>query len=725
MSPILDFVLRASLLMVVGLVAWRLARHRTAESRCSLLQVTFLSLGILPLALFLVPKWQPTLPWAAKPEAIVIDPILFSAAQGLVSEPQTQFPWALAGWIAVGLLVMVPALMGWWSLRRIWRMSERPNADLSLELIKALSTLGIRKAVRVRLGDVKTPLVFGIRYPHVLLPTGFGDWPETHRRSALMHEAAHIRRFDCAWLAFAGVVRAIYACHPLVWWLSRALRDETELAADERAIRSGVEATDYASALVAIARDLQRPGRLVHSQGVTFMNHRQLDRRVRGALASRRRGFTLFGTLGLLGSALATVLGISAVQPKMPEQEFYLAQSGQAAPPVFEETAADLYGPLDRTVQVAQAKTKGKAKPAQKLKPAVAAKPKAKTAKSPQPGTYVYGYSIDTGKGSQGVYQLRLVPGTATTVAPISRARPARASVTTAPTRIVEGIPMSLTVAPIATQPGHYQVVPGVLAPAAQAGSAAQPAAIAPRAALPARSIAPVAGTAPTPYSTTLPQGATAPKNTREGVPVLGKIPLLGHYFAAPGQSADDTKRAREIVEKLLQGAKGKPEEEDLKRLLELISKARAESAPKVVEGVSLASARKAYELAAVGSRLEVLNRAKLERTYSETARTLAVGQSLNNLKLETRRNLELNKALATTELARAMTMKTGLTGVQQLRAGQALNAQVVNLNNGIIEIVITDEKGKKQIIKVRQDQVKKTITLQRGKDGKIRVIDK
>jgi hypothetical protein len=202
---------------------------------------------------------------------------------------------------------------------------------------------------------------------------------------------------------------------------------------------------------------------------------------------------------------------------------------------------------------------------------------------------------------------------------------------------------------------------------------------------------------------------------------------LVGHYFAAPGQSADDTKRAREIVEKLLQGAKGKPEEEDLKKLLELISKARAEGAAKVVEGMSLnqAGARQAYDVAVLRTGLDAMNRAKLERTYSETARTLAVGQSLNNLKLESRRALELNRALATTQLSRSMTMKTGFDAGKQLAVGRALNAQVLSSNNGIIEIVITDEKGKKQVIRVRQDQVKKTITLQRGKDGKIRVIDK
>lgn len=704
MSPFVDFVLRATALMVVGLVAWKLARHKAAESRSTLLRVTFASLGVLPLALFLVPKWQPIVPWVAEPEPIYIDPTLLTAAQGYAVEPASPIPWGWIVWLTVGVAVLVPAVLGWASLRRIWIHGDRPDAQLSLELIKALETLGVHKPVRVRLGDTKTPLVFGVRHPHVLLPRGFGDWPEAHRRSALMHEAAHIRRFDCAWLAFAGVVRAIYACHPLVWWLSRALRDETELAADERAIRSGVEATDYATALVAIARDLQRPGRLVHSQGVTFMNHRQLDRRVRGALASRRRGFTVIGSLGLLASAIATVFGISAVQPRLPEQEFFVAQDDMSAPtPAPYDSPGELLEPLDMTVQVAQVKTKQKAKPGQKPKKASSsAKLKAVAA----PKAYV------VTRGSDGKLVYKLAPGSAApkvqgtyhltySLAPVAgrpryyQAAPKVAIPVAGRPKTVQGV----ATAPDAALPSHYKVV----------GQPAMPAKAPSRVAVIAQPGAPMPSSAATiaPKADTVyfPQGATAPARAADGAPMLRDLPMLGHLYAPSAQSPEETKKAREIIEKLLQGAKGKPEEEDLKRLLELMSKVRAEAA-------------KATDLAVTGKL--TTERARLMELYGTKvadgalARTRAIRLDESARKLAVERSMLATRALT----ARPEIRLDGLSLARTLstRVGQS---------DGIIEIVITDEKGKKQVIKVRQDQVKKTITLQRGKDGKIRVIDK
>lgn len=704
MNPVLDFILRASLLMVVGLIAWRLARHRTAESRCSLLRATFLGLAALPLALLLVPKQSVVLPWVEKPEPIIVDPQLIAAAQGIQIETPTPFPWGQLSWAAFGLLVLVPALLGWWSVRRLWATGTRPDAQVALELLTALGTLGVRSAVKVRMGDTKTPMVFGVRRPHILLPLAFGDWPEAHRRSALLHEAAHIRRFDCAWLAFAGFIRAVYACHPLVWWLSRALRDETELAADERAIRSGVEATDYASALVAIARDLQRPGRLVHSQGVTFMNHRQLDRRVRGALASRRRGFTLLGTLGLLGSALATVLGVSAIQPTLPEQEIVIEVQGREIPPIFEETAADLYGPLDRTVQVAQAKTKQKAKPAVKPKKVVAqAKPK--------PATAPKVYTIAIGKNGKPEY--KVVTGT-----PLEKG----ATYT-----------LAYTIAPVAGRPGHYQVAPKAGQPVPVQGQPVAPSApassyykvVAPghpaplaaparvdRIAVPgAPAIAPGSATAPGAKVDTFytglvaPQVAVKPAKAVAGVPVLREIPVLGHLYAPNAQSPEDAKKARDIIEKLLQNAKGKPEEEDLKRLLELVSKAKAEAA-------------RAADLAVAGKltteRSRLLELHSMELNGKLLARTREIqGEDLA-------RKAAIERSLLAT---RAATIRPEVR-LEGLNLARTLTTRV-GQSDGIIEIVITDEKGKKQIIKVRQDQVKKTITLQRGKDGKVRVIDK
>lgn len=326
MSPLLELLLRASILLLVGLCLWLLARNKTAESRVLLLRGTLAGLAVLPALWAVGPRWIFDMPGMAKPQPVILDfdVDMMTAAPSTIQSASRVDLLPLI-YIGVALLILFPAAIGYLILRRLWSRAEPLDWQLEDELSEALDTVGVRHKVEGRIGGVGSPLVFGCLHRRILLPDAFRTWPEDHRRSALLHEASHLIRFDCAWQHLAHGVRAVYWCHPLVWFLSRALKDETELAADERAIRSGAEAADYASALVAIARALQEPGRLVRSQGVTFMNHRQLDRRVRSVLHGRRRGFAASTGLAMAAFAALGTFFAAGANPQKPVADVVLA----------------------------------------------------------------------------------------------------------------------------------------------------------------------------------------------------------------------------------------------------------------------------------------------------------------------------------------------------------------------------------------------------------------
>lgn len=332
MNPYLELLLRASLLILASLLMLAISRNRSAEYRVNLLRWTILGLAILPAIWALGPRWAFVIPGLAKPDPVIVDfdADVMSFLPTAVAETARidLLPWVYVG---IALLLLVPALVGHHILRKIWNKSMPLGWRLDDELDEALDTVGVKQIVEGRKGSIASPLVFGAIKRRILLPENFEEWPEEHRRSALLHEAAHLKRFDCAWQHLAHGVRAVYWCHPLVWFLSRALKDETELAADERAIRSGAEAADYASALVAIARTLQEPGRLVRSQGVTFMNHRQLDRRVRSVLHGRRRGFSSLGGLIMAAFAAMGTYTAAGLNPQKPQPELISAPSVRSA----------------------------------------------------------------------------------------------------------------------------------------------------------------------------------------------------------------------------------------------------------------------------------------------------------------------------------------------------------------------------------------------------------
>ncbi len=331
MNSLWDLAIRATFVVGAGLLGHRILRNTSAEIRSNVLRLTAASLALLPIGFLWGPELPVVMPWMAKPAPITVDASVLSAAVSdlpVAAPAATPWMWPMIAWGAVATLVGARAWLAFRPLRRDWKTSRSINLKLQIEVLEALMQLKVKRHVDVRLSDVSTPLTYGVVRPRIVLPLDFEEWPREHRRSVLLHEAAHIKRFDCGWQWLTTALRAVYWCHPLVWPMSWSLRDEAELAADERVIRTGVEATDYASSLVEIARNLNLNRGIVRSQGVTFMNDHQLDRRVQGALAHRRRGFGFLGSLGLMAAALATTFFAAGLRLQEPQQEITIIGQG-------------------------------------------------------------------------------------------------------------------------------------------------------------------------------------------------------------------------------------------------------------------------------------------------------------------------------------------------------------------------------------------------------------
>lgn len=640
MSLALDLLIRATVIMLLGLGVRALLRNRSAELRSTVLRATLVGLASLALVSLAGIRWEPLLP-GPKPEPIVLTAgVLDSLVSAETSDLGT--PWMSIVWMTLAGLAFVGPVVGAICLRRIWARSQSIDAKGWAEVEDALGEMAVHRLnpAYVRVGPIDTPLVFGSVRPRLLLPTTFSTWPESHRRFALLHEAAHLKRFDCAWLAFATCLRAVYACHPLAWWLSRALSDEAELAADERAIRSGVEATDYASALIAIARDLQRPGRLVHSQGVTFMNHRQLDRRVRGALSARRRGSSLIAMLTLASSVIASTLGIALVHPKQAEPEIFVMQ--------------------DPVAPVKSAQT-------------TAARRQTKSAKTPVPGRPAHAPKATRARSTPA-----LAPGTPAPSAPTFAATPTpgRAAAPAAPnagTVLAQpGTPVSPARAPIST-------VPAIARP----------------------------GT-PVPEAPTAAGAAAAPTDPLIAQPAQGERKL---------SEAEMKAIVEEVLRRLKQGEKAG---DDAKSAIE---KERALLGALTRTGVAIRSkeAMREVELARTLA-------AKVGTLPARTAEGLSLlGQAVKvDGRLLAKRELELAQGMKVTGKLQSELAKKELEAAskeaQQVRL-KSLLGSIAQTANGQIEIVVIDEKGRKQTLKVPADRLRRgTLKIVRGKDGKLRI---
>jgi HEAT repeat protein len=192
---------------------------------------------------------------------------------------------ALMIW-ALGVLALL-ARLGLDTLRvhGITRRAKNCRSAEVCELAERLvASLGIRRRVRVVVSDeVSVPLTWGVLLPVVILPESVATWTMERKRIVLLHELAHVVRWDYAILLMVEIVCAIYWFNPLVWLAARQGAMERERACDDQALHVGVRSDVYATHLYEIAR-AQVVGET--PRGAFAMAHASnLARRVRSILA--------------------------------------------------------------------------------------------------------------------------------------------------------------------------------------------------------------------------------------------------------------------------------------------------------------------------------------------------------------------------------------------------------------------------------------------------------
>ncbi|HEX7447645.1 MAG TPA: M56 family metallopeptidase [Pirellulales bacterium] len=259
-----------------------------------------------------------------------------------LSPPRAAMPWLTIAWAAGGLLSLVPLAIGLCQLVGLHRCSQAVDDCCWLALVDELRCrLTVRRRVQLRqCRSALAPLTWGALRPVLLLPIEAGAWPDERRRLVLLHELAHVLRWDWLTQLVAHVACAVYWFNPLVWWAARQMRIERERACDDIVLTSGVRASDYARELLALA--MGRSDSQVSTLAAVPMARRALlDARLRGILDSRRNRSALSRATVCLGMAItaATITPLAMLRAAPPAREQGTVNreqrtgNGRAAPP--------------------------------------------------------------------------------------------------------------------------------------------------------------------------------------------------------------------------------------------------------------------------------------------------------------------------------------------------------------------------------------------------------
>ena len=131
-------------------------------------------------------------------------------------------------------------------------------AEIEARISASCKSLGIRRRVRCVLVESEVgPASSGILRPTFLIPKSlFKELGMDQLFVIIEHELHHIRRLDAAYLLLTRMAICLHWFNPLVYWLSKRVRAEMELAVDAATVETGDERSrvSYGELLIQLAR---------------------------------------------------------------------------------------------------------------------------------------------------------------------------------------------------------------------------------------------------------------------------------------------------------------------------------------------------------------------------------------------------------------------------------------------------------------------------------------
>ncbi len=276
----IEGALKVSVILLMAMTGVILLKPRSAALRHWVLAVAVACACVTPSLSTVLPSWPSTPLWHGSASMDV--PRVSQPAVGASREPdfaasaanQAQFSlnapphssrvsfrardvaWVvwLIGSVASVFMLLAGLTRLWWLASRARIINSGPWWGVGEELCRVY---GLSSPVRLLQSDHSTLLItWGWRRPKVLLPADASGWSGDRVYIVLAHEFAHIARGDWAVQLAAEGLRALYWFNPLSWIVSRRLRVESERACDDAVLARGIDAAQYATHLLALARAL-------------------------------------------------------------------------------------------------------------------------------------------------------------------------------------------------------------------------------------------------------------------------------------------------------------------------------------------------------------------------------------------------------------------------------------------------------------------------------------
>jgi len=315
--------------VVIALVAWAMTHLFGRHGSGTRFAVWFSALVAIAI-----------LPWAGH-LALVGTYSVGSAQPSAVTLSSSLASYLFAAWIvgaAFGLLRVGLSLYRLRQLRSSCTVIQ-PN-QLSSELRTILAAGQARRRVTLCSSDaVRVPAAIGYFRPVVVFPTWMlQEIPASELEAILLHEMAHLRRWD-DWTNLAQkIVKAVFFFHPAVWFIESRLSVEREMACDHAVLAANFSPRAYAGSLISLAeKSFLRRGVELAQAAVSHVQ--QLKVRIVEILRNDRQGGGCVWKPAVAVMAIAGIFGMYSVSsgPHL----FAFSSDGMQLPSAVSNAGAD------------------------------------------------------------------------------------------------------------------------------------------------------------------------------------------------------------------------------------------------------------------------------------------------------------------------------------------------------------------------------------------------
>lgn len=327
----------------VALPAWAVLRRvrdpRTAH-HVALVALLLITFGLVTVGISLWPTAPATAvaaePWVQGGSQVLQIPSAPASAVMTTAPRETFWTWReflVAAWCAGVFGMSLRHAVGWWFAVRLRQTATLIEGELAQRFSVLCQTMGMSTPLLLASARIAVPAAIGWWRRAVLVPVGLmTGLPPAQIDALLLHELAHLRRYD--WLAemLVSLLESALFFHPAVWWLGRSLRQAREQCCDVQALRAGAHPEGLTRALVALAERTVPHSPVLAATGGMLANR---VRRILGLPERRERPWRALAAIALLPllllvfTACATAVSAkrAATSPLAPETLSYSVSS--------------------------------------------------------------------------------------------------------------------------------------------------------------------------------------------------------------------------------------------------------------------------------------------------------------------------------------------------------------------------------------------------------------